>query len=75
MAQLLDTELHKYWELLDKGQKTSVISMIKSLLQPAKKESRVSIEQYNKELDEAMARIDAGKFTTQEDLELESEKW
>ena len=75
MAQLLDTELHKYWELLDMRQKSSVISMIKSLLQPVKKESHVSVEQYNKELDEAMARIDAGKFTTQEDMEIESEKW
>ena len=75
MAQLLDTELHKYWELLDTRQKNSVLNMIKSFLQPAKKESRISIEQYNKELDEAMSRIDAGEFTTQDDLEIESEKW
>lgn len=75
MAEVLDKELVKYWELLDTGQKKSIIGMIKSFLQPIEKKERISIEQYNQELDEAMARIDAGKFTTQEELEKESEKW
>ena len=33
------------------------------------------ILQYNKELDEAKKRVDAGFFTSQEDLEKESENW
>ena len=75
MAQVLDKELFKYWELLDTPQKKSIIDMIKSFLQPTEKGDRISIEQYNKEIDEAMARIDAGKFTTHEDVEKEMEKW
>ena len=35
----------------------------------------VSIEQYNKELDEAMERINHGEFTTLEDLEKEMQTW
>lgn len=75
MAQILDKELNKYWELLDTSQKKSIIGMIKSFLQPAENNSRISITKYNKEIQEAMMRIDAGKFISQEDLEIESEKW
>jgi hypothetical protein len=75
MAEVLDKELFKYWELLDTGQKKSIIGMIKSFLQPIEKKERISIEQYNNEVDEAMARIDAGKFVTHEEVEKESEKW
>ena len=35
----------------------------------------VDIEAYNKEIDDAMKRIDGGNFTTQEDLEKEMESW
>jgi hypothetical protein len=75
MAQVLDKELLKYWEQLDGPQKKSILGMIKSFLQPAKKISEFSIDQYNKEIDEAMARMDAGQFTTHEDVEKEMEKW
>jgi hypothetical protein len=75
MAQVLDKELFKYWELLDTGQKKSIIGMIKSFLPQAENKSRISIEQYNKEVDEAMARMDAGKFVTHERVEKEAEKW
>jgi F0F1-type ATP synthase delta subunit len=34
-----------------------------------------TVEQYNKEIDEAEAAIDSGKFITQEDLEKEIKKW
>lgn len=75
MAQVLDKEIHRYWDLLNTTQKKSILSMIKSFLQPAEKGSPISIEQYNKELDEAMKRINEGKFITHEDLEKEMDKW
>lgn len=39
------------------------------------KDGRISIEQYNKELDEADAEIDRGEFYTQEEVEKMSKKW
>ena len=36
---------------------------------------RISLEQYNKELDEANARIDNGEFYTQEEAEKIMNKW
>ena len=35
---------------------------------------RVTIEQYNREIDEALAEVAAGNFVTQEELERESAK-
>jgi predicted transcriptional regulator len=33
------------------------------------------LKNYNKEIDEAMERIDKGLFITHEDVEKEAEKW
>lgn len=70
MAQVLDKELYKYWDLLDIPQKKSIISMIKSFLHPAEKDSHISIEQYNKEIDEAMSRMDKGEFISHENVRM-----
>jgi predicted transcriptional regulator len=36
---------------------------------------KVTIEQYNKELDQAMERVNGGEFTTLEALEREMQSW
>ena len=38
-------------------------------------EERISIEQYNRELDEADSAIDRGDFYTQEEVEKKSKHW
>ena len=75
MMVTIDKELYKYWEMLDAGQKKSIISMIKSFIQPAEKTARISVKQYNKEIDEAMDRIDSGDFVSHEDVLKEMAKW
>lgn len=69
---LLDSELGKYWPLLTTVQKESLLSVIKSIVTP---EERISIAQYNIEIDEAIARVDAGEFYTQEEVEKMAKKW
>ncbi|MBY0432801.1 MAG: hypothetical protein K2U26_01695 [Cyclobacteriaceae bacterium] len=50
----------------------SLLQVIKTVLYYGlKNEGRVTIQQYNRELEEALARIESGKFITQEDLEKE----
>lgn len=75
----LDNEIMKYLSELDKDQKKSVLSVIKGLLNKKSVASsgsqRLTIEQYNKELAEAEARIDAGEFYTQEEVEEMAKKW
>jgi hypothetical protein len=71
----LNTELIKYFSLLTPTQKKSVLTLIKSFVTPEIKSGRVSIDQYNKEIQEAMAEAAAGDYVTQEDLEKESASW
>ena len=71
----LNTELIKYFSLLTPAQKKSVLTLIKSFVTPEIKSGRVSIEQYNKEIQEAMAEAAAGDYITQEELEKESASW
>ena len=48
----------------------SLLQAIKAVLHYGlKNEGRISIEQYNRELEEAEARIDRGDFFTQEQVE------
>lgn len=71
----LNTELIKYFSLLTPAQKKSVLTLIKSFVTPEIKSGRVSIDQYNKEIQEAMAEAAAGDYVTQEDIEKESASW
>jgi hypothetical protein len=61
---------------LEQVEDLSLLQAIKAVLHYGmKNEGRISIDQYNRELDEANARIDSGKFITQEDLEKEAAQW
>lgn len=71
-APSLDSEFSRYWALLTPVQKESLLSVIKSFVIPRE---RISIEQYNKEIDEAIARVEAGEFYTQEEVEKMSKEW
>jgi hypothetical protein len=72
----IDKELIKYFIQLTEPQKQSLLQMIKTFIKAGNNTSEdFSIEQYNKELDEAMHRINIGNFTTLEELENEMQSW
>lgn len=76
MANVLDQELIQYFTKLDEPQKKSLLEMIKSFLKtPTDTLKPVTVEQYNKELDEAMQRMSDGEFATVEELEKEMRSW
>lgn len=50
-------------------------ALIQELAQWKNDHERVSLEEYNRELDEADAAIDRGEFATQEDVEKRSKAW
>lgn len=76
MATTLEKELFGYILQLDEAEKKSVLQMLKTFLKSRnKKVSRISIEQYNKEIDDAIARVEAGEFYTQEEVEKMSKEW
>jgi len=53
----------------------ALIEIFVRLLKYRKAFNEQTIDEYNRQLDEANARIDAGKFISQEDLEKESSQW
>lgn len=77
----IEQEMYQYFEQLNPEEQKSVVHMIGTFLkgkkpQPVSLESeRISIEQYNKEIDEAMKSREKGDYITIEELEARSEKW
>lgn len=70
MPKALERELLQYILQLDEAEKKSVLQMLKTFLKGReKKVPRNSIEQYNKEIDEAIARVEAGEYYTPEEVE------
>jgi predicted transcriptional regulator len=60
---------------LSKVKDPTLIEVFVKLLKNRKLAIESLLEEYNRELDEANARIESGKFITQEDLEEEASHW
>ena len=74
----IDSEILNCLPLLGEEEKKSILGVIKSFLtlkSKEKQDDRITIEQYNKELDEALARVVAGDYLAQEEVEQRSSKW
>lgn len=68
-------ELNTYLPLLSARQQMLVLDMIKSILQVDTKEKRVSIEQYNLEIELALKGAKEGKSISQQEVANQSKKW
>ena len=72
MANTIDREMFTYFMQLNDAEKKSVVEMLKTFIKGRKDQpERITIEQYKKEIDEAMERVSKGEYTTFEDLEKE----
>jgi len=74
MTTAIDKELYSYIELLDVKQKQSLLSVIKSFLNPLERHT-ISLEEYNKELEDSEAEIDRGEFYTHDEVVEMSKSW
>lgn len=68
-------QLDSYLPLLSKKQQTLLLEMVKSFLNVDKETKRITRKQYNKEINEAVSRIEKGDFVTQQDALKELSKW
>lgn len=71
-ATPLDKELMQYWPGLTVVQQETILSVIRSMIHP---ELGVSVEQYNREIDEAVARVESGHFHTHEEVKRLAKDW
>ncbi len=72
-AELLDKELSAKISILNRGQKESILTLIKSFTSDNQKP--LSKEQYNIEIKAAENRIKKGKFISQNEIEKQASKW
>jgi len=68
-------QVENYLPLLSAKQQTLVLEMIKSWLNVDKDTKRITRKQYNKEINEAVARIDKGNSVSHKDALKELSKW
>ncbi|HET6255021.1 MAG TPA: hypothetical protein VFE32_13150 [Puia sp.] len=72
----LSKEMLRYFTQLNDAEQKSVLQMIKTFLSTRSIESKPqSLEEYNRELEEADLRIEGGRYITQDDLEKEMKTW
>ena len=74
-ATTIKRQVDNYLPLLSNKQQTLVLEMIKSLLNIDKDIARITRKQYNKELDEAVSRMDKGNSVSHKDALKELSKW
>ena len=67
-------QLDKFLPLLSSKQQALVLDMVKSLLNIDNDVKRITRKQYNKELAEAVDRVEDGGFVTQEETKKELSK-
>lgn len=76
MAKALDQELFDYILRLDEAEKKSVLQMLKTFVKGRKsKADTITIEEYNKEIDEAVARVEAGDFYSHDEVLQMAKDW
>jgi hypothetical protein len=65
-------KLSNYMQVADDKKVKAMYALLKDDI---KQEERISIEQYNKEIDEAVKEVKAGKYITQAEMEKMASKW
>jgi hypothetical protein len=76
MANVLDKEMINYFTRLNEAEKKSVVQMLKTfLISRGETPGRISIEQYNQEIDEAMEEIKNGEVLSHEEVVKMSKGW
>jgi hypothetical protein len=75
-AKGIEQEMNNYFMQLTLAEKKSVVQMIKTFLQRNNKDTEpVSLEEYNKDIDEAMAEVARGESYSHEEVVKMSKKW
>ena len=71
-APSLDNEFLKYWSKLTVVQKESLLSVIKSFAHPG---DAITLEEYNKEIDEAEIEFQKGDYISNKEMMQQIKKW
>ena len=67
-ATHLSEEMLQYFDQLNSAEQNSVLQLVKTFVDSKEHFTPMTIEEYNKELEEADAEIEAGDFVTHEEV-------
>mgnify|MGYP001619962727 CR=1 FL=1 len=68
-------QVDSYLPLLSEKQQVLVLEMIKGFLNVDKDTERISSKQYNKEINDAVSRVEEGNFVAHEQALKDLSKW
>ncbi len=68
-------QLDTYLPLLTFRQQEILLEMVKNILQIDKKEKRITVDQYNDELNASLKQIETGEMVSHKDVVKQSKKW
>lgn len=74
-AAAIKKQFDTYLPLLSAKQQELLLEMVKNFLNVDKDTKRITKKQYNKEINEAVARIESGKHVSHQDALKELSKW
>jgi hypothetical protein len=72
---VIKKELDTYLPLLSSSQQALILDMVKNILHVDTKGKRISIEQYNLEIEAAMKEVKAGKVISHDEVVNKTKKW
>lgn len=76
MASVLEKEMYNYFTQLNEAEKKSVVQMLKTFLKSRKENpGRISSEQYNKEIDEAMEEVKKSEVYSHDEVVKMAKGW
>jgi len=75
MISSVKKELSDYLPLLSARQQKLVLDVVKNILHIDSHEKRISIEQYNKEIEASLSEVKKGKGISHDEVLLQSKKW
>ncbi|NCQ11850.1 MAG: hypothetical protein COW67_14465 [Flavobacteriales bacterium CG18_big_fil_WC_8_21_14_2_50_32_9] len=68
-------ELNTYLPLLSERQQALVLAIVKNILHIDTQEKRISVEQYNTEIELALKEVKQGKSLSHDEVVNQSKKW
>ncbi len=74
-ATAIKKQVDNYLPLLSAKQQTLILDMIKTILNVDKDTKRITRKQYNKEINEAVTRIEKGNSVSHKDALKELSQW
>lgn len=75
MAQIIDKEIIDFLPLLGKEEKQTLLSVIKSFMHLKSESKRISIEQYNQEIEASEKEYEEESYITHNAFKKEVDQW